>query len=240
MPKSKHFPHPWENVWAARAREPARRPERAISPRRNIPSRVVTVKGILVFWKAALFAGRRRNEGLGRSVRMQRYPPLHNGAPITADVRRSPRRGTSSACATKRMHPSQAREIVACAQGRVLRSVLRPVPVDPHYAPSGAIRSVVGRSSLHHGWANPRKWEEPALGLNGRMERGSPRVTASARERACHVRKGRRSRPPSLRGSRESGFYCSHVVFQLQRIGRRLLASNKLGKRAPKRAVRVE
>jgi hypothetical protein len=32
------------------------------------PSRVVTVKGILVFWKAALFAGRRRNEGLGRSA----------------------------------------------------------------------------------------------------------------------------------------------------------------------------
>jgi hypothetical protein len=28
----------------------------------------VTVKGILVFWKAALFAGRRRKEGLGRSV----------------------------------------------------------------------------------------------------------------------------------------------------------------------------
>jgi hypothetical protein len=28
----------------------------------------VTVKGILVFWKAELFAGLRRNEGLGRSV----------------------------------------------------------------------------------------------------------------------------------------------------------------------------
>jgi hypothetical protein len=32
------------------------------------PSRVVTVKGILVFWKAVLFAGHCRNEGLGRSV----------------------------------------------------------------------------------------------------------------------------------------------------------------------------
>jgi len=32
------------------------------------PSRVVTAQGILVFWKAALFAGRRRNEGLGRSA----------------------------------------------------------------------------------------------------------------------------------------------------------------------------
>jgi len=32
------------------------------------PSRVVAVKGILVFWKVVLFAGRHRNEGLGRSV----------------------------------------------------------------------------------------------------------------------------------------------------------------------------
>jgi hypothetical protein len=32
------------------------------------PSRVVAVEDILVFWKVALFAGRRRNEGLGRSV----------------------------------------------------------------------------------------------------------------------------------------------------------------------------
>jgi hypothetical protein len=41
---------------------------RAISPRPVIPPRVVTVEDIPVFWKAALFAGRRRNEGLGRSV----------------------------------------------------------------------------------------------------------------------------------------------------------------------------
>jgi len=36
------------------------------------PSRVVTVNGILVFWKAALFAGLRWNESLGRSVVLQR------------------------------------------------------------------------------------------------------------------------------------------------------------------------
>ena len=84
---------------------------------------------------------------------------------------------------------------------RVLRSVLRPVHVDPHYAPGASW--VVGRSNRHHGWASPRKREEPALGRIG---------ADVARLAACHssmqvegrgtTRKGRRSRPPSLRGSR--------------------------------------
>ena len=42
---------------------------------------------------------------------------LQANSPVTADVRRAPRRGTPSACATKRMHPSRAREIVASEQG---------------------------------------------------------------------------------------------------------------------------
>jgi hypothetical protein len=120
------------------------------------PSRGVAVKGILVFWKAAPFAGCGRNEGLGRSVPFLGYPPAVDDAPMTADVRRTPRRGTPSACATKRMHPTQAREIVACARGRVLRSVLRPVHVDPHYAPRRKLRRWGTRFS-HHGWANSRK-----------------------------------------------------------------------------------
>jgi len=53
-----------------------------------------------------------------RSVRSGvAVPPSQSTAPMTADVRRSPRRGTPSACATKRTHPSLAREIVASEQG---------------------------------------------------------------------------------------------------------------------------
>jgi hypothetical protein len=163
----------------------------------TIPSRDVTVKGILVFWKAAPFAGRRRNEGLGRSARCRGYPPAAEGAPMTADVRRTPRRGTPSACATKRMHPTQAREIVACARGRVLRSVLRPVHVDPHYAPQ-AQASEVGRSSEHHGWANSGNREEPALGLT---RADVARLAACHRSRkggsvACREKEGDRGLPP--------------------------------------------
>jgi hypothetical protein len=55
--------------------------------------------------------------------------------------------------ASKRMHPTQAREIVASARGRVLRSVLRPVHVDPHYAPQRKLRRWGGRSGITVGQA---------------------------------------------------------------------------------------
>jgi hypothetical protein len=70
------------------------------------PSRGVAVEGILVFRKAAPFAGCRQNAGLGRSVASCGYPPVGAGAPMTADVRRTPRRGTPSACATYAHAPS--------------------------------------------------------------------------------------------------------------------------------------
>ena len=122
----------------------------------------VTVKGILAFWKAALFAECRRKESLDRSVTCIGYPPEAGGAPVTADVRRSPRRGTLSACARKRMRGALARSL-RVIRGRVLRSVLRPVHVNPHYTHRGASFGG-GATGRHHGWANPRKREEPSLG----------------------------------------------------------------------------
>jgi hypothetical protein len=74
-------------------------------------------------------------------------------------------------------------------------------------------------------------------GWCGRTERGSPRVTASARERACHVRTGRRSRPSSLRGSWGARVWLPARRSAVAEVSRRRLVSNKLGKRAPKRAA---
>jgi hypothetical protein len=59
---------------------------------------------------------------------------------------------------------------------------------------------------------------------------------APAREAAWHVRKGRRSRPPSLRGSRARVWLLARRMYVAE-VGRRRLVSNKLGKRAPKRAA---
>ena len=117
------------------------------------------------------------------------------------------RRHTPISVCTHRTHERSSH-----ALGRTRPSLgPRPVPVDPHYAPGGAIRSVVRRSRRHHGWANPRKWEEPTLGLHERTERGSPRVTASARERACHVRQGKEVEASVSARTRELGFGCPHV-----------------------------
>jgi len=123
---------------------------------RNIPSRVVTVEDILAFWKAALFAGRSWNEGLGRSVssavvphckRARRRQRMSEGRRGGERRRHAPQ----SAC-THRGHERSSQ----ANRGRVLRSVLRPVRVDPHYAPQRQL-SEVGRRRWHHGWANSRK-----------------------------------------------------------------------------------
>jgi hypothetical protein len=73
--------------------------------------------------------------------------------------------------------------------------------------------------------------------------------TDGARLAACHhFRKGDcvpRQKRKEVEASvpartRELGFGCPHVDRYVAEVGRRRLASNKLGKRAPKRAVWVE
>jgi hypothetical protein len=156
---------------------------------RHDPSRVVTVQGIPVFRKAARFAVRRRNEGLGRSAGRSGYLPAAEGAPMTADVRRTPRRGTPSACAIKRTHRPPAREIVACEHG-----------TRPSLGPSTRARRSslcsAGASFGGEAFGETSRSGKPSQGgknrhrgLDGRTKRGSPRATASARERRGATKK---------------------------------------------------
>jgi hypothetical protein len=106
-------------------------------------------------------------------------------APTTADVRRTPRRGTSSAYAVKkRVQPAQARVIVAGDEetrpslGSSTRARQSPLC-------SAAQASEVGRSRRHHGWASSGRLERNQhWGRGGRTERGSPPVTVLVREAA--------------------------------------------------------
>jgi hypothetical protein len=134
------------------------------------------------------------------------------------------------------MQPAQAREIVAgdeetrpslgpsaCARQTPLRSA--------------AQASEVGRSKRHHGWASSRRLERNQhWGSSERTERGSPPITARASEAAWLVRKGRGSWSPSPRGARVEVWLPARRS-AVAEVDRRRLVSNKLGKRAPKRAA---
>jgi hypothetical protein len=83
----------------------------------DIPSRDVTVKGILVFWKAALFAGRRWKAGLGRSASLVGLQPAEwraddSGCPKGAEE--------GNVVSLRQQHvgtPPRARAIVARDEG---------------------------------------------------------------------------------------------------------------------------
>lgn len=154
------------------------------NPSASSPSRVVTVTGIPLPGKAALFAGRRPNERLGRSVALFRASTRSRRRADDSGCPEAAEEGNVVAPALLKHRHRRTHERSSHAHGRrVLRSVLRPVRVNPHYARGAKASSWWGDRIRYHGWANPRKWEEPALGPDGRTKRGSPRVTALARER---------------------------------------------------------
>jgi hypothetical protein len=141
---------------------------------------------------------------------LARVSSREGAAPTTADVRRAPRRGTPSRMRHKAYAPDAGTRDRRMRFGRrVLRSVLRPVRVDPHYAPRRKLRwwgvrfgITVGQT---HASGRNQHW-----GRGERTLRGSPRVTAVVRQRRDTSRKGRRSRPPSLRGSRARVWLLAH------------------------------
>jgi len=150
-----------------------------------------------------------------------------SGCPKVAEEGNAVAHAPQSAC-TRRRHEKSSHVLGR----RVLRSVLRPVHVNPHYAPGASW--VVGRSDTHHGWENPRKWEKPTLGRMG---------TDVARLAACHSLaqvKGRGTREKEGgRGLRpcedqEPRLGCSHVVETLQKsvgdVWPRISSANALQK----------
>jgi hypothetical protein len=200
----------------------------------STPSRVAAVKGIPVSRKPAFFAERRRNGGLGRSVSVWRF--LRQ----TRARRRQRMSGGSRGGERRRLRRLHAQAPNTCTSVQVFG--------DASFArSSGTCTSIL---TTHRG-SNPRWWgarggitagqtcasgRNQRWGRHERTERGSPRVTAPTRERAWHERKGWRSRPPSLRGHESSGLVARTSIVVAE-VGRRRLASNKLGKRAPKRAA---
>ena len=174
-----------------------------------------------------------------RSVRHARKgSSLRVVAPMTADVRRSPRRGTSSAYAIH-AHAPIARATAACfGQKRVLHLVLRPVHVDRHYTPP-AQAAGGGALELASWSGKPAQAGATDTGVdtNGRSaaRRASPVNSVRKEEGVMRREKegGHGLRPCEDRKPRLG---CPHVVIAVAEVGRRSLASNTLGKRAPKKS----
>jgi hypothetical protein len=148
-----------------------------------------------------------------RSVRQQAAAILRCNAvaPMTADVRRSPRRGTTSACAQSVCAGGRHERSLHVFRGRVLRSVLRHVHVDPHYAsreqsPDGGAFELASRLG------KPTQVGGTFTGVNTNGRSAARRVSPLP-QGSCLAREkkegGRGLRP--LRGSEELGFGCPHV-----------------------------
>ena len=170
-----------------------------------------TVKGIPVFGTASLFAGRRSNEDLGRSVMLDAgLLPLSRGAPMTADVRRPPRRGTTSAGATKRRQPSSMEKPSSIGDASFTRSF------DPFTSTSwqhrGRKPTVVRRSRRHRGRASLRKRERTDTGVSGNGRCAARRVSPLP-QGSCVARQKRKEVMASVPARiDELGFGSSHVV----------------------------
>jgi len=189
-----------------RERESRRRGRREQSFREAHQScslRVVMVEDIPVAWKAALFAGRCRNGGLGSVRAMESGSSTLHHPPTTTDVRRTPRRGTQSVCAHKQAHAPRASTSNRAGDEGTRPSLGPSTRARQSSLCSAAQAAEVGRTQEHHGWASSgQPGRNQHWGSGGRTERGSPLVTALAREAAWSVRKGRGSWSPSLRGTR--------------------------------------
>jgi hypothetical protein len=156
------------------------------------------------------------------------------GAPTTADARRTPRRGTSSAGAlNKRMHSGVCTSNRTSSRGRVLRSVLRPVHVNPHYAPRRKLRRWGVRSGITVGqtWGNSGRTSTGAT-ADGRSAARRRSPHAQAWQRGRKEKEGDHGLPPCE--ARESRFGCPHVEVQLQKsigdVWSRIRSANALQK----------
>jgi hypothetical protein len=202
------------------------------------PSRVVTVESILVVWKAQLFAGRCRNEGLGRSVDCVGFPPYT-------------RRADDSECS------EDAEEGNVRQHAPVKAQALEASTCCMHYEDASFTRSFGPCSSIltmHSGVTRSGGAGAGASRLGKPTQVGGTSTGAQANGRSAARRvsllsqgsgvarlekEGGRGRRP-YEDTKSFGFGCPHVEVQLQKSIGDVLVPNKLGKRAPKSAVRVE
>lgn len=199
-------------------------------------------------WKASRSTGRRRpSRGVGGAwasvgpAHGSGSPPLPAFAPATADVRRAPRMGTTSASAlrsgcARRERPSHASHVRVATRpllGPLTRARRSPLQLRRSKAGGGGAFESTSRSG------KPAQAGRTGTGVEASGRRAARRASPS-RKGAGVTRQKRKDVMASVPARIvRAQAPCPHVV-AVAEIGRRRPVSNKLGKRAPKRAVRVE
>jgi hypothetical protein len=171
---------------------------------------MVMVKDILVVGKAMLFAGRRWNEDLGRSVAWAGVSSPAGGRTGDSGCPLAPRRGTPSACAFKAHAPDARAEMPLALRGRVLHSVQRPVRVN-RYSTSSAQAGGGGAFASISRSGKPAQAGATGTGVetNGRRaaRRGSPLPQGGS-----VTRQNRKEVKASVPARIVSSGSCPHVV----------------------------
>lgn len=237
MPKKAPLHRPWRTCGRRERETDAGRPRGVIHV---AACDFAAVKGTLIVRMPLPFAGRRWSGGLGRLVYARNGSlPFRVSAPVTRGVPWTPRRGTIVGV----RHQSHA--------------AVRAAALTAHsFGDTSFTRSKGPCSSIvtHFAGESRRRWRAGrgfAVGQTGQPEEPTPTPRSSdearldahpplAREQPGAFRKGRRLRPPSLRGTRESRSECPHVVCSCRSRERRHLVSNKLTCSTLKKGTRRE
>jgi len=125
--------------------------------------------------------------------------------------------------------------------GRVLHSVLRPVHVDPRYASRRKSRWRGDRARITVGQTRATGKNQHWGGNERTEKRSSPLTTARKRSVVRKEKEGDQGlRPCENEKSPNTVWLPARRLVKLQKSIGGISVPNKLGKRAPKRAVRVE
>jgi hypothetical protein len=153
-------------------------------------------------------------------------------APATAGVRRTPRRGTSSACAPNAYalvaKASLSRSRTRPSLGSPTRVRRSPLTPKANTGGGGAFIIGIAAGQTHASGRNRHR------GWGGRTQRGSPRVFRS-RKGGCRTRSKRKKVTAFVPARIASSGWCPHVVHVVAEVGRRRQVSNKLTRQRSKK-----
>jgi hypothetical protein len=155
---------------------------------------------------------------------------------MTADVRRAPRRGTSSAYATKRMHPRRHKKLSPTAGDASFARSFDPCTSIPTTLRGASLGGGASEAASRSG--KPAQAGGTGTGATAAGRSAARHVSPLPQGRGREAQKKRKEVEASVPARiEELGFGCSHVETQLQKsvsgVWSRISSANALQKERP-------